>query len=187
MPQRCDACRSAPRDDRHLQGTRSCPARRHAHHREPHLAIPLRLACYANDPPPPATQVEATRRRGIASISAQHWGRWIAASSRRDGGGLAPHPPLRRVHLDAPFRERCPKVHQDAPYALHALNGAQIQPHPNSPTSENAPSCPFGLLALGNQAVDMHADMRRLRRRVGQTNRAIERLARLALPVELQQ
>ncbi len=102
---------SAPRDERHNQGTPRCPARQpnsphaeerskaarleargRAHHREPHLTIPLRLARYARDPPPPATHGEASaskQRRGIASISAKHWGRWIAASSRRDGGGEA--------------------------------------------------------------------------------------------------
>jgi hypothetical protein len=99
---------SAPSEDRHHQGTSGCSAKQpdsphpeqrtkcapvegrgRAHHPEPHLTIPLRLARSARDPPPPAKQVEATQRRGIASISPQDWGRWIARSCAQDGGGEA--------------------------------------------------------------------------------------------------
>ena len=114
MPQRCDACRSAPRDDRHPSGNRTGCAtsqldsphaeqhakralvepRGRAHNCEPHLTIPLRLADFVSDPPPPAKQVEATQRRG-SCLHRRRRGRWIAASSRRDGGGK-PHPHWKR-------------------------------------------------------------------------------------------
>ncbi len=53
--------------------------------------LPLRLAATLQSTSPALCAVEANRQRPfnvqIASISAQHWGRWIGASSRRDGGG----------------------------------------------------------------------------------------------------
>ncbi len=55
--------------------------------------LPLRLAATLQSTSPSLRLVEASRLCAfnvqIASISAQHWGRWIGASSRRDGGGGA--------------------------------------------------------------------------------------------------
>ena len=54
---------------------------------------PLRLAAMLQSTSPALCAMEANRRRlfdvQIASTCAQHWGRWIGASSRRDGGGGA--------------------------------------------------------------------------------------------------
>ena len=54
---------------------------------------PLRLAATLQSTSPALCAVEANRQRlfdvQIASTSAPHWGRWIGASSRRDGGGGA--------------------------------------------------------------------------------------------------
>ena len=54
---------------------------------------PLRLAAMLQSTSPALCAMEANRRRlfdvQIASTCAKHWGRWIGASSRRDGGGGA--------------------------------------------------------------------------------------------------
>jgi hypothetical protein len=45
----------------------------------------------------PALRAVAARHRSLASLRATHWGRWIGAYSRRDGGGAPLHargPPL---------------------------------------------------------------------------------------------
>ncbi len=47
---------------------------------------PIRLDASHQSASPMLRMVEATHRC-LASLSAQHWGRWIGASSRRDGGG----------------------------------------------------------------------------------------------------
>jgi hypothetical protein len=54
---------------------------------------PLRLAATPQSTSPALRAVEASHRR-LASTSASHWGRWIGASSRRDGGcGAFPRGP----------------------------------------------------------------------------------------------
>jgi len=52
---------------------------------------PLRLAPSAQSTSPSLRLAEANHHC-LASLSAQHWGRWIGASSRRDGGGLFAQP-----------------------------------------------------------------------------------------------
>jgi hypothetical protein len=59
-------------------------------------ASPLRLRTTCASTSPMLRMVEATSPLQLdarfASLSAQHWGRWIGASSRRDGGGARAPP-----------------------------------------------------------------------------------------------
>ena len=154
-PRECDtryACGYAQSEDRHpiRESKQRCPVRQpdsphpekrskaarlegrgRAHHREPYLTIPLRLADYVSDPPPPATQVEASaspQRRGIASISAKHWGRWIARSCAQDGGGA---PPASNSAESNSSREPSfPTISK--PNAKPAAGSVAIHPHPTA-------------------------------------------------------
>ncbi len=75
---------------------------------------PLRLAAAPQSTSPALRAVEANHRR-LASTSASHWGRWIGASSRRDGGGGAfprgppsPYCPFQLPHLARATHEIAP-------------------------------------------------------------------------------
>jgi hypothetical protein len=61
----------------------------------------LRTACASTSP---ALRAEEENHRRLSSSSAQRWGRWIGASSRRDGGGLFAQP------RGPPLNFRCSKT-----------------------------------------------------------------------------
>ena len=64
-------------------------AQRRAEHLQREQAqspLRLRTACASTSP---ALCAEEENHRRLSSSSAQRWGRWIGASSRRDGGGCA--------------------------------------------------------------------------------------------------
>jgi hypothetical protein len=63
-------------------------ARRADRMRRERDSAPLRLAATPQSTSPTLCVVEANHRR-LASTTSQKWGRWIGASSRRDGGGCA--------------------------------------------------------------------------------------------------
>ncbi len=77
---------------------------------------PLRLAAMLQSTSPAFHAVEANHHC-LASLSAQHWGRWIARPCAQDGGGLFAQP-------------RGPPPTSDCPLPTS---------HPESPASGNAP------------------------------------------------
>ena len=76
------------RDFHHLDAIAAKRADRMRRERD---STPLRLAATPQSTSPSLRLVEANHRRPldvqIASTTSQKWGRWIGASSRRDGGG----------------------------------------------------------------------------------------------------
>jgi len=68
----------------------------------------LRHAATLQSTSPMLRMVEANHR-ALASLSAQHWGRWIGASSRRDGGGLFAQPRGPPLTLKIRFQKTSPQ------------------------------------------------------------------------------
>ena len=84
-------------------------AQRRAKRMQRELAnTPLRLAPLAQSAFPALCAVEANHR-ALAALSAQHWGRWIGASSRRDGGGLFAQPRGPPLTLKIRFQKTSPQ------------------------------------------------------------------------------
>ncbi len=77
---------------------------------------PLRLAATLQSTSLALCTVEANHHC-LASLSAQHWGRWIGASSRRDGGGLFAQSRGPPSHSRSDFRN--PNL-ADSPARSHA-------------------------------------------------------------------
>ena len=147
------AARSAPKDDRHPSGNKRCPARQPNHPLRPARLTP-------SDPPPPVfnwwrqTAHRRWQRRELASTCAKHWGRWIARSCARDGGGArnqhCPDSKQKRAHLSErvsnskssprPQRDREPAP--KAPAASPARLPSRTRPHPAWPPKPAPPQSP---------------------------------------------